>query len=86
MTSNKTHLILFDQAQQNLTNLFASNLVYIFTSTFKSELGLKFCGAFISLPGLGKVTIVAVNISGGKLALDIAALRTCNRCGVKIEL
>lgn len=48
-------------------------------STF--NMGLKFCGAEGSLPGLGRLIIVAISIYGGKEALDIAASKTCFKYG-----
>lgn len=54
--------------------------------TFNNEIGLKFCGELGSLPDLGRVIIVAVNISGRKLAADIAASKTRYKYGDKMEL
>lgn len=56
-------------------NLLAISLAYNLTSTFNKKMGLEFCGAEGSLPG--RVIIVAVSISGGKEALDIAESKTC---------
>lgn len=61
--------------------LLASNLAYNFTSTFKRDIGLKFCGAVGSLPCFGRVIMVAVNISFGNEAVDIAASKTLFKYG-----
>lgn len=47
-------------------SLVASSLAYSLISTLRRKIGLKFWGVFGSLPGLGRATIVADNISSGK--------------------
>lgn len=63
----------FTREGRNPANLFAIMLAYIFRSTFNSSMGQKFCGEYGVFPGLGRVTIVAVSISGGNEALEAAA-------------
>lgn len=69
-----------------LTSREANNLAYSFTSTFNSEIGLKFAGESGSFPGLGSVTINTSSISGGKEAETAEASKICQRWGVNMVL
>lgn len=60
-------------------NLLVMALVYILRSKFKREIGLKFGGELGSLPGLGRVMIVARNISDENIPGHAASLNTGRR-------
>lgn len=59
----------------NLDILMASNLAYNFRSTLSREIGLKLWGVSELLPGFGKATTTADNISGGNMAEEAALLK-----------
>lgn len=54
-------------------SLLANALAYILRSESSKDMGRKFCGQSGVFPGLGRVTIVACNISEGKEAVEAAS-------------
>lgn len=64
----------------------AMSFAYSFRSRFNNEIGLKFAGVFWSFPGLGRATIRALSISGGKEKEAVAALNKRSKYSVDKSL
>lgn len=69
----------FIRCGKKLLSQLAINLAYNFKSVFSNDMGQKFAGVLGSFPGLGKVTIRASSISGGKEEEATAALNSLPR-------
>lgn len=70
-------------------NLLASNFAYILMPEFSRDIRRKLAGMVGSFPGLGKVTMWALSISGEKEEkeeVSSAFVKTACMCGARIYL